>query len=85
MKARGVDVILCPAYFGAGEIQGQARYWNYTAVWNILDQPAVTFPSGLCVDKEVDIIDPTVSARELFHGYELSSRKPGRAKPLEIF
>lgn len=57
MKKRGVDVILCPAYTGAGVKQGEAYYWNYTAIWNILDQPAIVFPTGMSVDKEVDTFD----------------------------
>lgn len=57
MKQRGVDVILCPTYVGAGALQGQAYYWNYTAIWNILDQPGVVFPSGLTVDKELDVFE----------------------------
>ena len=61
MKAAGVDVILCPAYFAVGELQGEARYWNYTAIWNVLDQPAVTFPSGSFADKDVDV-EPQVDA-----------------------
>lgn len=54
MKEKGVDFILCPAYVGAGVLQGGAKYWNYTAIWNILDQPAVVLPSGINVDKVVD-------------------------------
>lgn len=57
MKEHGVDVILCPAFVGAGALQGQAYYWNYTAIWNILDQPAVVFPTGISVDKEIDRFD----------------------------
>lgn len=54
MKARGVDFILCPAYPGAGVLQGQSRYWGYTSIWNILDLPAAVVPSGLVADKTVD-------------------------------
>lgn len=57
MKSRGVDVILCPAFSSAGVLIGEAKYWNYTCIWNILDQPGITFPSGMNVDKEVDVID----------------------------
>lgn len=57
MKERGVDVILCPAYTGVGVLQGEAKYWNYTAIWNILDQPAVVFPTGMTVDKAVDAVE----------------------------
>ncbi|KAJ9144699.1 Amidase [Pleurostoma richardsiae] len=57
MNSRGVDFILCPTYPGAGVLQGGAKYWNYTAIWNILDQPSAVFPSGLKVDKAVDVKD----------------------------
>ncbi|GAB7352691.1 hypothetical protein MBLNU459_g3052t2 [Dothideomycetes sp. NU459] len=57
MKAQGVDVILCPAYPGAGVLQHQAYYWGYTSIFNILDQPAVVFPTGLSADKDIDRYD----------------------------
>ncbi|KAF7591333.1 hypothetical protein BBP40_001657 [Aspergillus hancockii] len=44
MKERAVDFILCPAYVGVAAALGEAQYWNYTAVWNVLDFPAVVFP-----------------------------------------
>jgi Asp-tRNA(Asn)/Glu-tRNA(Gln) amidotransferase A subunit family amidase len=56
MKSRGVDFILCPAYVGAAAVLGESHYWNYTAIWNILDQPAVVFPSGLIVDPTLDSV-----------------------------
>ncbi|RAL13671.1 putative glutamyl-tRNA(Gln) amidotransferase subunit A [Aspergillus homomorphus CBS 101889] len=52
MRSRGVDFILCPAYVGVAAVLGESHYWNYTAIWNILDQPAVVFPSGLFVRKD---------------------------------
>ncbi|PYI12048.1 amidase [Aspergillus sclerotiicarbonarius CBS 121057] len=54
MKSRGVDFILCPAYAGVASVLGESHYWNYTAIWNILDQPAAVFPSGLSVDLQLD-------------------------------
>ncbi|WQF88065.1 Putative amidase [Colletotrichum destructivum] len=57
MKHLGVDFILCPAYVGAGVLQGGAEYWNYTAIWNVLDQPAAILPSGLRVDKSMDRLE----------------------------
>lgn len=39
-----VDVILCPVGPGAAPLLETARYWGYTAQWNILDYPAVVFP-----------------------------------------
>ncbi|KAE8371945.1 amidase signature domain-containing protein [Aspergillus bertholletiae] len=51
MKAAGVDFILCPAYVGVAPMLSEAQYWNYTAVWNVLDLPAVVFPSGMAVEE----------------------------------
>lgn len=57
MKERGVDFILGPTYPGAGVLQGGPKYWNYTAIWNILDLPSSVLPSGLVCDKAVDVKD----------------------------
>lgn len=63
MKERGVDVILCPAYISAGALVGAPKYWAYTSIWNILDQPGLTFPTGLSVDKNIDLVDLEYSPR----------------------
>lgn len=55
MKERGVDFILCPVYGGAGALNGTPKYWNYTAIWNILDLPSAVLPSGLRCDQTVDV------------------------------
>jgi amidase len=39
-----VDVILCPATPSAAPKIDTARYWGYTAQWNLLDYPAIVFP-----------------------------------------
>jgi hypothetical protein len=57
MKERGVDVILCPAYVGAAATLGSGQNWLYTAIWNILDQPCVAFPTGLKVDPAIDVVE----------------------------
>ncbi|RDW59861.1 fatty-acid amide hydrolase [Coleophoma cylindrospora] len=63
MKERGVDFILCPTYVGVAAELGTPQYWVYTAIWNILDQPAVIFPSGLHVDQELDKIETDYKPR----------------------
>ncbi|EQL03521.1 amidase [Ophiocordyceps sinensis CO18] len=70
MRSTGVDMILCPAYVGVGALQGQPKYWAYTAVWNILDQPAAVFPSGLCVDGKIDAFDSHYKPRSIDDGRE---------------
>ncbi|KAF2159620.1 hypothetical protein M409DRAFT_60689 [Zasmidium cellare ATCC 36951] len=52
-----VDVILCPAGPGAAPLHDTAKYWPYTSHWNLLDYPAVIFPSGVCVDPAKDVKD----------------------------
>jgi amidase len=54
MKSRGVDFILSPTYVGVASELSTSQYWNYTAIWNILDQPTVVFPSGLYQDPAID-------------------------------
>ncbi|KAI0022508.1 amidase [Xylariomycetidae sp. FL0641] len=41
-----VDVLLTPAGPGVAPKLETARYWGYTAQWNLLDYPAVVFPVG---------------------------------------
>jgi amidase len=49
-----VDVILCPVGPGAAPPLDHARYWGYTAQWNLLDYPALVFPVGR-VERRVDV------------------------------
>lgn len=48
-----VDVILCPATPSAAPKLDTARYWGYTAQWNLLDYPAVVFPVSRVVEGHV--------------------------------
>lgn len=52
-----MDVILCPAYVGVAATLGSGQYWLYTAIWNVLDQPCVAFPTGLKVDSAIDVVE----------------------------
>ncbi|KAJ6161303.1 hypothetical protein N7470_004699 [Penicillium chermesinum] len=57
IKSRGVDFIISPAYPGVAAVYGESHYWHYTAIWNLLDLPAVIFPSGLHVDPKLDALN----------------------------
>ncbi|KAI8161086.1 putative amidase [Colletotrichum sp. SAR 10_70] len=63
MKDRGVDFILCPAYVGPPARLGEAQYWHYTTIWNILDQPSVIFPTGIHVDPAIDVVEENYKPR----------------------
>ncbi|KAK5634070.1 hypothetical protein RRF57_009784 [Xylaria bambusicola] len=49
---RGVDVILCPVGPGVAPKLDTSRYWGYTAQWNLLNYPAVVFPTGIKVGRD---------------------------------
>lgn len=55
-KSRGVDFIISPAYPAVAAVMGESHYWNYTAIWNVLDLPSAVFPSGLTVDLKLDAL-----------------------------
>ncbi|KAL4803953.1 amidase signature domain-containing protein [Aspergillus unguis] len=78
MKTHGVDFILCPAYVGVAAVLGESHYWNYTAIWNILDQPAAVFPSGLYVDPQLDPIDSSYKPRNAVDEREWKKYDPER-------
>ena len=76
MKEHGVDFILCPPYTGAASEIGTGQYWHYTAIWNILDQPAVIFPTRLVTDPQVDKVDPSFRPRNHEEKREWKKCKP---------
>ncbi|GAQ07706.1 putative amidase C550.07 [Aspergillus lentulus] len=78
MKSRAVDFILCPVYVGAAAVMGEAQYWNYTAIWNILDYPGVVFPSGLIVDPALDLVDGGYRPRSEVDAREWAKYRPER-------
>ncbi|KAL8369757.1 hypothetical protein RB595_000206 [Gaeumannomyces hyphopodioides] len=63
VRERGVDVILCPAYVGAAAKCGTGQHILYTALWNMLDYPSVTFQTGVSVDPAVDVVDAAYKPR----------------------
>ncbi|KZP00749.1 amidase [Calocera viscosa TUFC12733] len=53
----GCDVVLCPPFPGTANPHDTAKYWAYTAIWNILDYPGIVFPSGLKSDPLIDVLE----------------------------
>ncbi|KAK8196059.1 hypothetical protein M8818_007211 [Zalaria obscura] len=39
---------------GTAPLIDTAKYWGYTSQWNILDYPALVFPTGLSADPKID-------------------------------
>ncbi|KAK6347312.1 hypothetical protein TWF696_007383 [Orbilia brochopaga] len=48
----GIDVLLCPVGPGVAPRLGTAKYWGYTALWNLLDYPAAVFPVGVVGEQD---------------------------------
>lgn len=84
MKARGVDFLLTPVYPGVAAVMGESHYFGYTAIWNILDQPAVVFPSGLSVDPKLDKADEEYKARSEFEDKEYKKYRAERYEEAPI-
>jgi amidase len=47
-----VDVVLCPVFVGPAAAHDTSFYWNYTALFNFVDYPAVTFPTSISALKK---------------------------------
>lgn len=43
---RPVDAVLCPAAPTLAPPHDTTRWWGYTSYWNLMDYPAVVFPTG---------------------------------------
>ncbi|KAH7394422.1 amidase signature domain-containing protein [Pyrenochaeta sp. MPI-SDFR-AT-0127] len=54
MSYDGLDAILAPTTPYASVPHGEFKYVGYTGVYNIVDYAAVSFPSGVSVDKTKD-------------------------------
>ncbi|EXJ81134.1 hypothetical protein A1O3_07422 [Capronia epimyces CBS 606.96] len=78
MKARGVDYILSPTFVGVAPELGTSQYWNYTAIWNILDQPCVVFPTGLVQDPTIDKVEEAYVPRNKQDEREFKKYVPER-------
>ncbi|GAB7346666.1 hypothetical protein MBLNU459_g1794t1 [Dothideomycetes sp. NU459] len=54
----GIDGILCPTTPFATVEHGKYKHVGYTGVFNIVDYAAISFPSGISADKELDQAKP---------------------------
>ncbi|KAK4569899.1 hypothetical protein LTR86_002868 [Recurvomyces mirabilis] len=55
VACEGLDAILTPTTPYAAPKNGEFRSVSYTGVYNILDLPATSFPTGVVADKEKDV------------------------------
>ncbi|SCV00587.1 LAMI_0G06040g1_1 [Lachancea mirantina] len=72
MNEADVDFILTPAYFAPAAVPDKIKYWGYTALYNILDLPGVSFPTGVVTDQAIDTVDKHFRPRNEVEAYEYS-------------
>ncbi|CZT16608.1 related to vitamin D3 hydroxylase-associated protein [Ramularia collo-cygni] len=77
LQDRIVDVVLCPVGPGVAPLLNTARYWNYTSQWNLLDYPALVFPTGLACGPE-DKADIEYSPRNEQDAYNHNLYDPAK-------
>ncbi|KAI6092650.1 amidase [Hypoxylon rubiginosum] len=53
--AAGIDAILCPTTPYSSVENGKFKHVGYTGVYNVLDYACISFPTGITVDKSVDV------------------------------
>ncbi|OTB06795.1 hypothetical protein M426DRAFT_318506 [Hypoxylon sp. CI-4A] len=51
----GIDALLCPTTPYSTVENGKFRHVGYTGVFNVLDYSCISFPTGITVDKSVDL------------------------------
>lgn len=85
-NSTGVDVLLCPWSSGVAFRHGMSKYWGYTAMWNLLDYPSITFPSGYTVDPNIDVKLPVEPRQNEFDAYIQSTYVPEefRDAPIDV-
>ncbi|OAP64558.1 hypothetical protein AYL99_00530 [Fonsecaea erecta] len=72
-----VDFLISPVGPGVAARHETARYWGYTAIWNLLDWPACTFPTGETVSAQAHPKDESYRPRQNeFDSYNWSNYEP---------
>ncbi|KZO91396.1 amidase [Calocera viscosa TUFC12733] len=82
----GCDVVLCPPFPGTANPHDTAKYWAYTAIWNILDYPGIVFPSGLKSKPLIDVLEARtsfLSQADIFN-YELYNAETMAGAPISF-
>ncbi|OJA10028.1 hypothetical protein AZE42_08525 [Rhizopogon vesiculosus] len=70
--SQNVDVVLCPPFQGTASRHDTAKYWGYTAIWNLLDYPGAVFPTGLFADPSIDIYQEPLRPMSAADGQNIS-------------
>jgi amidase len=70
--SQNVDVVVCAPFQGTASRHDTAKYWGYTAIWNLLDYPGAVFPTGLVADPTVDVYQKSPSPMSAADEYNIS-------------
>ncbi|KAF9243168.1 amidase signature domain-containing protein [Melanogaster broomeanus] len=67
-QKQGCDVVLCPPFSGTASRHDTARYWGYTAIWNLLDYPGAVFPTAFTPMSPDDVYNHSIYEPEVYIG-----------------
>ena len=84
MNDKDIDFILCPTYVGVAGKPETPTHWLYTNLWNFLDMPGVSFPTGLAVDPVLDTKNKSFQYRTKKEESEHESYDPNDFKNAPI-
>ena len=87
MVQNNVDFILSPAYNNVAPHSEEVFNWSYTALFNILDLPTLSFQTGLVQDPKVDVWteeDKQYTYRSKLEKLENENYKPEEFKKAPI-
>lgn len=82
-----VDVVLAPIYPSVAGPHGATRYWGYTAIWNLLQYPAVAMPASKLVGdaSAAELKEEYVPKNELEkHYWEIYSADDAEGLPIGV-
>ena len=58
------DFLICPVGPSATPLHDTARYWGYTAIFNLLNIPACKFPTGVVCSSTLHPADTSYKPRD---------------------
>ncbi|KAK4934807.1 hypothetical protein LTR10_024025 [Elasticomyces elasticus] len=71
------DFLVCPVGPSVAPRHETARYWGYTAIFNLLDYPAASFPTGLTASASIHLPDTDYVPRDTeFDEYNWKQYEP---------
>lgn len=69
-NAQDVDVVLAPVTPSTAQAPGTSIYWGYSAIWNLVDYPALAFPASKVLGQDLGILEWSDGVSEIEKAYQ---------------